>query len=164
MCHDNRRFQTLNDFDESVRRFLDAIEHPNRQRDAETLLKIMSRVTGEPPLVSGTGVGFGTYHYRYESGREGDAPAAGFAPRKPAAVIYLMDGVGAHADLLERLGPHTSAVGCLYVKDLAAVDLEVLETILARSYATLTAGTYRLRAREGGRREPTAVQVEGGEP
>lgn len=153
----------MNDFDESVRRFLDAIEHPKRRRDAETLLKMMSRVTGEQPLVSGTGVGFGTYHYKYKSGREGDAPAAGFAPRKSATVIYVMDGVGAHTDLLERLGPHVTGVGCIYVKDLAAVDLEVLEAILARSYATLTAETYGLRAREGGHRKSKAVQVEGGE-
>ena len=140
----------MNDVDASVRSFLDGIEHPKRRRDAETLLAMMSRVTGKEPQISGAAVGFGTYHYKYASGREGDAPAAAFAARKPSMTIYLMDGVGAHADLLEHLGPHTSAVGCLYVKDLAAVDLEVLETILTRSYATLTAGTYGSRAREGG--------------
>ena len=140
----------MNDSDESVRKFLEGIEHPKRRRDAETLLEIMSRVTGEEPQLWGSSVGFGTYHYKYKSGREGDASAAGFAARKPATSIYLMDGVGAHADLLERLGPHTVGVGCVYVKDLAAVDLEVLEAILTRSYATLTVNTYTLRAREGG--------------
>ena len=139
----------MNDRDGSVQRFIDAIEHPKRRRDAETLLEIMSRVTGQEPQVMGSGVGFGTYHYKYKSGREGDAPAAGFAPRKPATSIYVMDGVRAHADLLERLGPHTTGVGCIYVKDLAALDLKILEAILSRSYATLTAETYTLRAREG---------------
>ena len=62
----------------------------------------------------------------------------------------MADGVGAHAELLEQLGPHTTGVGCIYMKDLTAVDLEVLETIVSRSDATLTAGTYTKRAREGG--------------
>ncbi len=141
----------MGEMDSAENAFLDGIDHPTRRRDAETLLGMMSRVTGEKPQISGAAVGFGTYHYKYASGREGDAPAAAFAARKPAMTIYLMDGVGAHADLLGRLGPHTTGVGCLYVKDLAALDLAVLETILARSYATLTAGTYGSRARDGGR-------------
>jgi hypothetical protein len=84
--------------------------------------------------------------------REGDAPAAGFSARKTATTIYVADGVGAHAELLERLGPHTTGVACIYVKDLTAVDLDVLATIVARSYGSLTAGTYTKRAREGGNR------------
>jgi hypothetical protein len=114
------------------------------------MLDLMTRVTGEPPVVSGTIVGFGTYHYRYASGREGDAPAAGFAPRRNALVVYVLDGVGAHADLLDELGPHTTGVGCIYIKDLELIDLSILERIVARSYTTLTAGTYTLRAREAG--------------
>ena len=98
----------------------------------------------------GTIIGFGQYHYKYQSGREGDAPAAGFSPRKAATTAYLPDGVGAHAELLERLGPHTTGVGCLYIKNLEALDLQVLESILARSDAAVTAETYTLRAREGG--------------
>ena len=95
-------------------------------------------------------VGFGEYHYRYQSGREGDAPAAGFAARKAATTVYVADGVESHTDLLERLGPHTTGLVCIYMKDLTAVDLEILEAIVARSYATVTAGTYVQRAREGG--------------
>ncbi len=95
-------------------------------------------------------VGFGQYHYKYASGREGDAAPVGFAARKAATTVYLLDGVGAHAELLERLGPHKTGVGCLYLKDLAAVDLSVLEQMIKSSYETLTAGTYGLRAREGG--------------
>ena len=115
------------------------------------MLDLMARVTGLPPVVSRNAVGYGTYHYRYASGREGDAAAAGFAPRKSALVVYVMDGVGAHADLLDQLGPHTTGVGCIYIKDLESVDLQVLEQIVSRSFTTLTGGTYTLRAREGGR-------------
>ena len=97
-------------------------------------------------------VGYGAYHYRYPSGREGDAPAAGFSPRKAATTVYLADGVGQHAELLERLGPHEPRVGCIYLKDLSDCDLEVLEEVIRRSYVTLTRSTYTKRAREGGRK------------
>ena len=112
----------------------------------------MRRATGEEPRMWGTIVGFGQYHYKYASGREGDSAAAGFAARKTATTVYVADGVAAHADLLERLGPHTTGVACIYMNDLTAVDLDVLETIVSRSYAALTADTYTLRAREGGQR------------
>ena len=135
--------------DDDVRRFVDAVTPERRRRDAETLLELMHRVTGLPPQLQATAIGFGHYHYRYESGREGDAAAAAFAPRKAATVVYLMDGVAAHASDLAKLGPHTSGVGCVYLKNLDDVDLEVLERIVAKSYRTLTAGTYGLRAREG---------------
>lgn len=137
--------------DASVRAFLDGVTHAGRRRDAETMLELMQRVTGEPARMWGPSiVGFGTYHYTYESGREGDAPAAGFSPRKPATTVYLADGVGAHADSLERLGPHTTGVGCLYMKDLEQVDLDVLEGVIASSYRTVIAGTFGNRARDGG--------------
>lgn len=136
--------------DGSVQMFLDGVSHSKRRRDAGALLEIMARVTGERPRMWGTIIGFGQYHYKYQSGREGDAPAAGFSPRKAATTIYLPDGVGAHADLLEGLGPHTTGVGCLYIKDLDSVDLRVLESIVARSYEAVTADTYPLRAGEGG--------------
>jgi hypothetical protein len=109
----------------------------------------MGRVTGQPARLKGSIVGFGTYHYRYESGREGDAPAAAFAPRREASVVYLNDGVEAHADALARLGPHTTGVGCLYLKDLDAVDMGVLESIVAASYAKLTKGKHADGGGEG---------------
>ena len=125
--------------DADVEAFLAAVEHPVRRRDAHRLVELFSRVTGEPPRMWGSSiVGFGTYHYRYASGREGDMAAAGFSPRKAATTVYLMDGVDAHAELLERLGPHTVGKGCVYVKDLDAVDLGVLEEVVRRSSATLT--------------------------
>ncbi|MGH3352631.1 MAG: DUF1801 domain-containing protein [Nocardioides sp.] len=130
--------------------FVGAVEHPGRRRDAATLLDLMRRATGVEPRMFGTAiVGFGEYHYKYASGTEGDAPAAGFSPRKAASVVYLNDGISAHEELLGRLGPHTTGVGCLYLKDLAAVDLDVLEEIVSRSYATLTTGTYGKRAAQG---------------
>jgi Domain of unknown function (DU1801) len=132
---------------DAVADFLGKVASPTRRRDAETLLELMSRVTGEPARMWGPSiVGFGHYHYRYDSGREGDGPAASFSPRKAATTIYLPDGAAAYADLLHRLGPHAAAVGCLYVKDLAQIDLGVLEQIVGESYRTLTAGTYPNRA------------------
>ena len=133
--------------DVDVTEFLDAVENPVRRRDAATLAALMTRVTGEQPRMWGpTIVGFGTYHYRYPSGREGDSSAAGFSPRKTATTIYLPDGVDAHAELLATLGPHTLGKGCLYLKDLETVDLAALEEIVRRSYATVTTGTFGSRA------------------
>ena len=135
--------------DGDVDAFLDAVPHPVRRRDAHTLAELMGTVTGEPAVLWGpTIVGFGTYHYHYASGRQGDAAAAGFSPRKAASTIYLPDGVGAHTERLTRLGPHTASVGCLYIKDLEAVDLAVLEEIIRASYTTVTSGTFGQRARE----------------
>jgi hypothetical protein len=132
--------------DASAEELIGAVEHPVRRRDAERLVALMRRVTGQEPRMWGpTIVGFGTYHYRYPSGREGDACAAGFSPRKTASTVYLPDGVDAHADLLASLGPHTLGTGCLYLKDLDAVDLVVLEEVVRRSYAAVTAGTFGTR-------------------
>ncbi len=136
--------------DPQVAAHLAQVTPAKRRRDAETLLGLMRRVTAEEPRLHGSIVGFGTYHYRYDSGREGDAPAASFAPRKAATVVYLPDGIGAHAAVLTGLGPHDTGVGCLYLKDLEAIDLGVLEGIIARSWATVTADTYGKRARDGG--------------
>jgi len=136
--------------DADVRAYIDGISSPSRQRDAVKMVELMRRASGEEPAMWGTIVGFGWYHYEYASGRAGDAPAAGFAARKAATTIYVSDGVGAHAERLAGLGPHTTGVACIYVKDLSTVDLDVLEAIVATSFATLTAGTYTGRAREGG--------------
>ena len=122
----------------SVRAFLDGIPSEIRRRDGQRLLELLGRVTGEPARLWGTIVGFGHHHYRYASGREGDTAAVGFSPRKAATTIYLLDGTGRYEEQLERLGPHTTGVSCLYVKDLDAIDLGVLETIVASSYRTVT--------------------------
>ena len=100
-----------------------------------------------------TVVGFGRYHYRYPSGREGDGPAASFAARRVATAIYVPDGVGAHRELLEKLGPHSTGIGCIYIKDLQQIDLGRLEEIISQSVSTLTSGTYTHRARDSSRAE-----------
>lgn len=137
--------------DVPVEVFLDSVTHRVRRRDADTLLALMERVTGETAYMWGPSmVGFGEYHYRYASGREGDAPAAAFSPRKAASTVYLATGITAHPELLERLGPHTTGAGCLYLKDLDDVDLDVLEALVRESYEAVTSGVYGLRARDGG--------------
>lgn len=124
--------------DNDVAAFIDAVPSPVRKRDALTLLEIMSRVTGEPPRMWGPNiVGFGSYHYRYATGREGDAPAAAFSPRKASSTVYLADGTQAYD--LDALGEHTTSVVCLYLKNLDRVDLSVLESVIAQSYATSVA-------------------------
>ena len=98
-----------------LQEFLAGVTPEKRRRDAQTLLALFREVTGEEPRLDRGMIGFGSYHYRYASGREGDAAAASFAPRTAATTIYLMDGVDAHADALARLGPHTTGVGCVYI-------------------------------------------------
>jgi hypothetical protein len=127
--------------DASVEAFLAGVEHPVRRRDAWRLVELMTRATGQQPRMWGPNiVGFGSYHYAYASGRQGESMAAGFSPRKAATTVYLADGTEKHADLLAELGPSTSSVSCVYIKDLDTVDLGVLEEAVRRSYAAVTAG------------------------
>jgi len=99
----------------------------------------MGRATGQPARMWAPSiVGFGAYDYRYESGREGDMAAVGFSPREASTTVYLVDGFEAYGELLDRLGPHTLGKSCLYLKDLATVDLTVLEELVRRSYAATT--------------------------
>ncbi len=122
---------------------LAGVPHDVRRRDALTRLELMERVTGEPARMWGPSiVGFGSYHYRYESGREGDMSVVGFSPRKASTTVYLNDGFDAYADELARLGPHTLGRSCLYLKDLATVDLGVLEEMVGRSYRATTTRTW----------------------
>jgi hypothetical protein len=122
--------------DASVSEFINAIEDKVKRADAWKLVEIMTGITGEPPKMWGPSiVGFGTYHYRYESGREGDMPVTGFSPRKSAITLYLNPGSGwdAHADLLESLGKHKLGKGCLYVNRLSDVNSERLKALIERS-------------------------------
>jgi nucleoid DNA-binding protein len=141
----------MGDLNEAVRHHLDRVTPEKRRRDAETLLELMTRITGEAPRLWGSIVGFGQYHYKHKSGREGDAPAASFAPPTAATTIYLPDGIGRYELQLKHLGPHTTGVGCIYINDLDTIDLSVLKAIVAESYRTLTRDTYLFRAREGAR-------------
>lgn len=140
--------------DASVREFIDAVPGAVRRRDAETLLALMERVTGETPRMWGpTIIGFGQYHYKYPSGLEGDAGGAGFAPRRAATTVYLPDGVQSYADELEGLGDFTTGVVCLYIKNFDRIDLSVLESIVSKSYRRVTAGTFEYRAADSGARQ-----------
>jgi hypothetical protein len=121
----------------SVASFLDAIPDQTKRADAKALVKLMQSVTGEKPKMWGPSiVGFGSYHYKYESGREGDSLIAGFSPRKAATVLYGIAGADGAPALLAHLGKHTTGKGCLYIKKLADVDPKVLETLVARAFAT----------------------------
>lgn len=120
----------------SVAAFLETVADPVKRADAQALVKLMQSVTGEEPKMWGPSiVGFGSYHYRYESGREGDAPITGFSPRKAATVLYLMLGTGESEALLAKLGKHETSKGCLYIKKLADVDGKVLEALVTQSVA-----------------------------
>jgi hypothetical protein len=115
--------------------FIAAIEKPVRRADAEVIRGMMERVTGEPATMWGpTIVGFGTYHYRYASGHEGDMCRVAFSPRS-ANLVFYVGGFPEYEALLERLGKHKRSKACLYVNKLADVDLDILEQIVRRTYA-----------------------------
>lgn len=134
---------------EDVRSYLDRVTPAKRRRDAERLIELMGRATGETPRLWGSIIGFGQYHYKYASGREGDAPAAGFAPRKSATTIYLPDGTCRHDAALLTLDQHKAGVGCLYLTDLDTVDLTVLEAIVTESYRNVRNDIDTLSAHRG---------------
>ncbi|KNY05778.1 DUF1801 domain-containing protein [Microbacterium sp. GCS4] len=112
----------------------------SRRRDAETLTALMQEVSGRAPATWGTIIGFGSCHYRYPTGTEGDSGLLGFAPRAAATTIYLFEGTDAHAEALSSLGPHTTGASCVYIKDLELIDLDVLRGILETSLAWMEAG------------------------
>lgn len=117
--------------DASARDFVAAIADPARRRDCTELLRIMEEVAGEPPRMWGSSiVGFGSYDYRYASGRTGTWFRAGFSPRKRALTLYLMLDLDVHAERLEALGRHKRGKSCVYVRGLADIDLEVLKGLV----------------------------------
>ena len=119
----------------SVEEFLASVSNAQRRADGLTLLDMMKDVTGlEPEMWGPSIIGFGEYHYRYESGREGDMPLVGFSPRSKSLSLYVMPGFGDFDDLLSRLGKYRTGVSCLYVNKLADVDSDVLRELIARSY------------------------------
>lgn len=118
----------------SVEEFLNGIENRTRREDGLAMLDLMREVTGEEARMWGSSiVGFGSYHYVYESGREGDAMLTGFSPRKQNLAIYVMPGFSAYDSLLDKLGKHKTGKSCLYINKLADVDLKVLKTLVRRS-------------------------------
>jgi hypothetical protein len=118
-----------------VEAFLLTVADEGRRADARTLCELMASMTGEPAAMWGSSIiGFGTYHYRYASGHEGDAPLAAFSPRKSQLVVYLVSGFAErYGKQLARLGPHKTGKSCLYIKRLSDVDLDVLGQLVDRS-------------------------------
>ena len=124
--------------DTPVEDFIDVVEDDQRRRDSRDMIALMRKLTGDEPRLWGSSlVGFGTYHYRYASGREGDFFLTGFSPRKSAFTIYIMPGFERYAELLEKLGPHRTGKSCLYLKNLQVVDRAVLEEIISDSVARM---------------------------
>jgi hypothetical protein len=120
----------------SVGTYIDALTDPAKRSDAKELIQLMQRASGEKPKLWGPSiVGFGSYHYRYDNGREGDMPLISFSPRKAALVLYSMLDHGDAEALLAKLGKYTTGKGCLYIKKLANVDRTVLETLIRNAAA-----------------------------
>ena len=116
--------------DVTVDSFIDAVENPIRRADAKVVRAMMARLTGEPATMWGPSiVGFGSYHYKYDSCHEGVSCRMGFSPRKAELVLYVLTGADEQVAQLARLGKHRTGKACLYVKALADVDLAVLEEI-----------------------------------
>lgn len=122
--------------DVSVNSYLSAIEDESRRKDCEALARLMLQATNEQPKMWGTSiVGFGSYHYKYPSGREGDSPLAGFSSRKGDITLYLASDLAEHEKLLSKIGKHKTGKGCLYIRRLSDVDLNVLEQLITDSVA-----------------------------
>ena len=120
----------------NVAAFIDALTDETKRADAKALIKLMQNATGEKAKMWGPSIiGFGSCHYTYESGREGDMPLVGFSPRKAAIVLYSVTGLSDSEALLAKLGKHTTGKGCLYIKKLADVDQKVLEALVDKSVA-----------------------------
>ena len=119
----------------SVTDFLDKISDPQKKADALFLLGLMKEITGEDPVMWGPAIiGFGSYHYKYDSGREGDMLLTGFSPRKQNFSLYIMAGFDRYKGLLERLGKHGTGKSCLYIKRLSDIDVDVLKELITSSY------------------------------
>ena len=120
----------------SVSAFIGTLSDKNQQEDARTLVKWMEHVSGEKAKLWGSAIiGVGSYHYKYDSGREGDMPIIAFSPRKSATVLYSLMGSNGSEALLAKLGKHTTGKGCVYIKKLADVNEQVLKSLMAKSLA-----------------------------
>ncbi len=120
----------------SVEDFLNLIEDNQKREDCFEIVKMMKQVTKKEPKMWGPSIiGFGSYHYKYESGREGDSLQIGFSPRKQNITLYILLGANHENPLLQKLGKHSTGKGCLYIKRLADVDKKVLQELIKESFA-----------------------------
>jgi hypothetical protein len=120
--------------DRDVIEFLNNVEHITRREDGFALLQMMEEITGEAAVLWGSIVGFGSYHYKYESGREGDMPLIAFSPRKQSMTVYIMPGFDDYDEMLSKLGKHKIGKACLYINKLADVDETVLRQMIKKSF------------------------------
>jgi hypothetical protein len=119
-----------------VTEFLNSVENDTKREDSFTILELMKEATGEEPVMWGDSIiGFGTYHYKYASGREAEWFLTGFSPRVQNLTLYIMDGFEEYDDLLGKLGKHSTGKSCLYVKRLENIDLEILKEMVEKSVA-----------------------------
>lgn len=119
---------------QSVKEFLNKVSDEERRADCFAVAKIMEEITGEKPKMWGPSIiGFGSYHYKYASGREGDWPIAGFSPRKKDLTVYLMVGFEKNGELMEKLGKHTTGKSCLYLKRLSDIHVPTLKKLIKTS-------------------------------
>jgi hypothetical protein len=120
--------------DQSVEAFINHIENESKRQDSWTILKILQEASGEVPQMWGDSiVGFGTYHYHYASGREGNWFLTGFSPRKRELTLYIMSGFDQYDELLVKLGKYKTGVSCLYIKKLEDIDSDILKKLVTRS-------------------------------
>jgi len=120
--------------DKSVTAFLNGIADEKKRQDSFTILELMQQVTGlEPKMWGDSIVGFGTYHYKYASGRQGDSPLTGFSPRKQNLTLYITSGFDQYEALLQDLGKHKTGKACLYINKIADIDLQVLKELVEQS-------------------------------
>jgi hypothetical protein len=123
-----------------VAAFLSSLDNPKRVSDATTVLAMMQTITNLPPKMWGTSlIGFDSYHYKYDSGREGDSFVTGLSPRKQKLVIYITPGFDDYQHLLDKLGKHKTSVSCLYINKLEDIDLTVLEQLIAQAHKDMKA-------------------------
>ena len=121
--------------DQNVKDFIAKVQHPTRKADALNLLDLFGQISGEKAVMWGPSIiGFGSYHYKYDSGREGDMCRIGFSPRKAETVVYFMDGFKNHESALSQLGKHRLGKSCLYLKSLEQIDMNVLEGMVRSSW------------------------------
>lgn len=119
---------------QSVTDFINAVENDAKRNDAFELVKIMQEATGfEPKMWGPSIIGFGSYHYKYDSGHEGDAPLAAFSPRKAATTVYFYLPEENREELLSKLGKHKSSRACIYINKLTDIDIEILKKIILLS-------------------------------
>jgi len=124
--------------DQSVIKFLTAVKPEQKRQDAFALLEMMERLSGYQAKMWGDSIiGFGQYHYKYDSGREGDFMRIGFSPRKANISLYIIAGVEKHQDLLDQLGKHKTGKSCLYINHLRDIKLSVLEDIISKALETM---------------------------